>query len=120
MAVEQIKRNSTEFKDVKKILDKHARLASRKKLILLYTLKPYETIKDKVLLNEQKKESTVLYDMSYRIILEYFNDNTKKLFREGKEALYYFKSSGKSKWIELPFEFTGKLKTQLFPLRIIS
>jgi hypothetical protein len=112
-----VRRNSTEFNSVKKILKSYSKKKNSKKLILLYALKPGEELEEKVLLNKLKKDSEVLYNMSYESILLYLEDPSKKLFRDGEKPFYYFKSSSKSDWHEFPFEFTGILKKQLFPLK---
>jgi hypothetical protein len=118
--VEIIKRGSTEFKDVKKILTEFRDKPTRKKLIRLYALKPSEDLDKKILLNNVQKDSQFIYDMNYSSILDHFEDRSHKLYREGKKPFYYFKFSAKSDWIKLPFEFTGKLKKKLFPLRIVK
>ncbi|MBA3663228.1 MAG: hypothetical protein H0W61_03345 [Bacteroidetes bacterium] len=115
LKMEQIKRNSREFKVVKELLVDYAESATRKKVIKLYALKPYQSLEERILINDLKKDVAILYDLSYESILEYIRDRSKKLFREDKVALYYFKSSSKSKWIEYPFELTGKLKKQVMP-----
>jgi hypothetical protein len=112
-----IKRNSREFLDVKKLIEEYADKPSRKKLILLYSLKPAQKLKDRILINSLAENSDTLYEMHYGSLLDYFSDKAQKLYREDKEALYYFKNSPASTWLQLPFEFKGKLKTRLFPLR---
>ena len=114
-----IKRNSTEFKEVKAILEDYENKPARRRLIRLYAIKPTERIDGMILINNQKQNAGVLYNMQYATILEYFWDKSEKLYREDKKALYYFKSSPASNWIKVPFEFTGKLKKQLFPLRVV-
>jgi hypothetical protein len=116
---EAIKRNSTEFGDVEALMKEYAHKASRKKLIRLYALKPMEALDEKILLNTVKPNGDILYDMNYNSILEHFDDRGHKLYREGRHPLYYFKTSAKSNWMKLPFEFTGKLKKQLFPLKVV-
>jgi hypothetical protein len=111
-----VRRNSTEFNSIKKVLKNYSKKKERKKLIHLYALKPGEDLDDKVLINTLKKDSEVLYSMNYESILMYLDDLSKKLFRDGEKPFYYFKSSAKSDWLEFPFEFTGILKKQLFPL----
>jgi hypothetical protein len=116
---EAIKRNSTEFKDVEKLVRDYEKKPSRKKLIRLYALRPTESLDEKVLVNNRKSDGDVLYDLNYSSILEHFSDRSHKLYRAGRKPLYYFKTSAKSSWCKLPFEFTGKLKTQLFPLKVV-
>ena len=116
---EAIKRNSTEFRDVETLMKDYAHKTSRKKLIRLYALKPMETLHEKILLNTVKPDGDILYDMSYNSILDHFNDRSHKLYRVGRQPFYYFKTSAKSKWMKYPFEFTGNLKKQLFPLRVV-
>jgi hypothetical protein len=115
----QVKRNSTEFKDVRSILEEYENKPTRKRLIKLYAIKPTEKIEDMILINTLKQNADVLYNMQYATILEYFWDKAEKLYREDKKMIYYFKSSPGSDWIKVPFEFTGKLKKELFPLRVI-
>lgn len=115
--MEQIKRNSREFKEVKKLIEEYESKNMRKRLIMLYSLKPSEDLSAKVLLNKSKSAS-VFFDLTYHALLEYFNDSKKKLFRQGNKPLYYFKNSALSKFIEMPFELKGKLKDHLFPLKV--
>jgi hypothetical protein len=115
-----IKRNSREFKDIREIFDDYEKDPARKRLILLYSVKPYEDIGQSVLLNTLKKDAAVLYQMNYETVTEYLRDRSKKLFRENDKAVYFFKSSVKSKWIEFPFELTGKLKKHVFPLKQVK
>ena len=117
--MEQIKRNSTEFKQVKEFIEDESEKPVRKRLVKLYALKPSDDLDEKVLLNEVKENGLVIYDLAYESLRDYFRDKTKKLFREEK-GLYYFKSSAVSKWKEVPFEFTCKLKKQLFPLKRVK
>ena len=115
-----IKRNTTEFREVRDILEEYAEKPSRKKLILLYALKPSEKLKDKVLINGLAENADTLYDMYYDSLLGQFADKAQKLYREEKEPLYYFRGSPESDWLRLPFEFKGKLRTRLFPLRRVE
>ncbi len=115
-----IKRNSTEFKEVKGILEDYEKNAARKRLIKLYALKPTEKLEEATLINTLKQNAGVLYDMQYAAILETFWNKDDKLYREDKKALYYFKSSPKSDWMKNPFELTGKLKKQVFPLSVVK
>lgn len=115
-----IKRNSREFKDIKEIFDDYANLKSGKKWIRLFSLKPYETLEHKILINDLKNAGDALYSINYDTILDYLRDRSKKLFRQDDSAVYYFKSSQKSKWIEFPFELTGKLKKKVMPLKVLS
>jgi hypothetical protein len=114
-----IKRNSTEFKQLRRAFEEYSKKPSRKKLIRLYALKPSETLDEKILLNTLKKDGEILYEMSYNSILEYFMNPSEKLYREEKEPLYYFKSSPRDSWIKFPFELAGKLKKEFFPLSVV-
>jgi hypothetical protein len=116
----QVKRNSSEFRQVKSLLEDYENKATRKKLIKLYALKPTEKEDEMILINTLKQNAAVLYDMQYATILEYFWDKAEKLYRDDKKPLYYFKDSPKSDWLKVPFEFTGKLKRQVFPLRVVK
>jgi len=118
--MEQIKRNTTEFKAVKEAIDDYANKKTRKKYIRLYSLKPSMTVDEKVLINDLKENVDVIYDLNYEQIADYLRDRTKKLFRDPKSPFYVFKTSAKSKWMEFPFEFTGKLKKQVFPLKRVK
>lgn len=75
-----IKRNSREFKDIKEIFDDYEFDAARKKLILLYSLKAYESLDKKVLLNKLKGSEAVVYQMSYENVKDYLRDRSKKYF----------------------------------------
>jgi len=116
--MEQVKRNSREFKDVKDLIVKYVTKSTRKKLIMLYAIKPAQSLSEKILINTDKN-AEAFYDLTYDLLLNYLDDTRKKLFRKKhNEPFYYFKTTTKSKYIELPFEFTGKLKQYLFPLKI--
>jgi hypothetical protein len=118
--MELIKRNSTEFNDVEKLIRQYVGKPAAKKLIYLYALKPGEPLEKKILINKLKENGDVLYGINYNTILDYFEDKSEKLFREGnRKPFYYFKTSLKSDWIKYPFEFTGRLKKQLFPLKVV-
>ncbi|MCE3259081.1 MAG: hypothetical protein K0S12_722 [Bacteroidetes bacterium] len=108
--MQQIKRNSDEFKTVKKIITDPSNKAARMRSILLYSLKSENSLEDAVILNKEKKNAAVLYNLAYESLQTYFDDTSKKLFRDEKEDIYYFKSSAKSKWMEFPFSFKGKFK----------
>jgi hypothetical protein len=112
--MQQIKRNSREFKDVKEIIDEYKDDPTRKKLIRLYSLKPLEKLENKELIKSQTKNAAVVYDLNYELITEYLRDRNKKLFREDAAPLYYFKTSATSPLTEQPFELTGKLKKRAF------
>ncbi|MDF2453727.1 MAG: hypothetical protein K0S26_3231 [Bacteroidota bacterium] len=111
-----IKRNTPEFKEVKNLVSEYTDSSSAKKYILLYSMKPYQELKEKILLNTVKKDGAILYSLAYDSLREYICSNTKKLFREEKESIYYFKTSSASASIELPFAFAGKLKKSLSKL----
>lgn len=115
----QIKRNSKEFKEVREIVGDYEEVSGRKRWILLYALKPYQTLSDRILLNQRKQNAEVLYNLAYNSLLDYFRDHTKKLFRDERTGVYYFKSNAHSKWMEVPFELTGKLKKQVHPLTVV-
>jgi hypothetical protein len=108
-----VKKNTAEYKAIKAAIaeldDKPLRLRS----ILLYALKPYHSLNEVVLLNDQALNRAVMYELAYESLREYFNNKSKKLFRDTEKDLYYFKSSAVSKWIESPFSFAGKLSKQI-------
>lgn len=114
--MEAVKRNSEEFKDIKEIFDDYA-ARPPKSMIRLYSLKPYQRLDDRILLNKPGRDAAVIYQLCYDSVMQYFRDRSKKLFRESDKPLYYFKGSAKSKWIELPFEIAGALKKKVFPLK---
>lgn len=109
----QIKRNTTEYKEIKKIISDNINKTSRTRSILLYALKPYHSLKELILLNNQKANTAIIYDLAYHTLSGYFNNNSKKLFRDKDNKTYFFKSSINSKWIEVPFSFKGKLNEQV-------
>jgi hypothetical protein len=96
----------------------YSNLPARKKWILLYSLRSYSQLRERVLLNTVKKDNEVLYDLAYDSLSEYIHNTNKKLFRDEQENIYYFKTNSKSTSIELPFEFTGKLKKALSKLLV--
>jgi len=114
-----VKRNSTEFKEIKNIFDDYENNAARKRLIRLYALKPTGSLEEMVLINTLKQNAGVIYDLQYATIMEYLRDRKEKLYREDKKALYYFKHSPGSDWLKAPFELTGHLKKEVFPLSVV-
>jgi hypothetical protein len=118
--MQQIKRNSREFKDVKSLIEEYAESKSVKKFIRLYAIKPHQKLEEAVLLNELKKDRDALYNLYYASLMDHLSNTAKKLFRDKEAPFYYFKSSAKSRFKELPFEFTGKLKKQIFPLERVK
>ncbi|MEO6305783.1 MAG: hypothetical protein ABIP51_21720, partial [Bacteroidia bacterium] len=94
----QIKRNSKEFKEVQEIISDYAEVSGRKRWILLYALKPHQTLSARILLNTRKQDSEVLYKLAYDSLTDYFKDRSKKLFRDQKTGVYYFKTNAASKW----------------------
>ena len=117
--VPQIRRNTEEFAQVATLLHDYHNDPGRKKLILLYALKPSQKIGERILINKLKQNAATLYDMSYESILQYLDDRSQKLYRENETPLYYFMSSASSTWIKFPFEFTGKLKKKVLPLSVV-
>jgi hypothetical protein len=116
----QVKRNSSEFKEVKEILEAYEKNGARKRAIRLYALKPFESLEKKILINDVKKDKEVIYAITYDTLLEYVRFNKeKKLFREN-DGLYYFKSNAKSKWMEFPFELSPALKRRVRPLAVVK
>lgn len=101
----QIKRNSPEFRAVRDFINDHVDDAGRKKKIRLYSLKPSEALKNRILIR-----SSIIYDLQFEVLLFNLLDAKHKLFRNEKSGLYYFKSSAESKFIELPFEIIGKME----------
>ncbi len=118
--MKQVRRNTPEFKQVAEILETYRKSPQRKKLINLYALKPSQELEEKVLLNKLKKDAATLYDMNFDSILQYLGNKAEKLYRDKNIPLYFFKSSPQSKWLKVPFEFTGKLRKQLFPLSVVK
>jgi hypothetical protein len=109
-----IKRNTPEFKAIKTLISDYTDKATAKKFILLYSVKSYQSLDEKILLNTLKKDSSVLYALAYDSLREYIFSKNKRLFRE--DSVYYFKSNSDAKAIEQPFAFKGKLKKELAPL----
>ncbi len=114
-----VKRNSTEFKTIKTLLEENKGKAGIKRQVVLYALKPGEKLNQKVSLNALKKDAATLYQMQYGTLLESFSDKDLKLYRENKETLYYFKSSPASTWLQMPFELKGAFKKQVMPLSVV-
>jgi len=115
-----VKRNSREFKELKEVFEDYEKNPARKRLIRLFALKPSEKLEKRVSINDLKVNRDVLYEMNYQAILEYFVNRDLKLYREDKQALYYFKKGPGSDWMEYPFELLGKLKKKFFPLKKIK
>lgn len=107
----QVKRNTAEYKAIRALISEYAKKPSRMRSILLYALKPYHSLKEIILLNQQKANTAVVYDMAYDTLSAYFHNSSKKLFRDS--GIYFFKSNANSKWMEAPFSFKGKLNTQV-------
>lgn len=111
----QVKRNSAEFKKIREILLELADKPERRKSVKLFAIRAYEGLDKRILI-----KSAIIYDINYETIVDYISLNkSKKLFRKEKEDVYYFKSSAKSKWIEFPFLFTGKLNRSIPRLKIV-
>jgi hypothetical protein len=115
----QIKRNSREFKDLKELLSEVSEKPTRKKYLLLYSLKDGSNIDERVLINQADK-SGVVFELTLQSVLAYMRDRRKKLFRKERSALYAFKDSAASEWMEFPFELKGPYKKEIFPLRVIK
>jgi hypothetical protein len=109
----QVKRTTAEYKIIKSIIADYNDNPTRSRSILLYTIKPYHSLKDAVLLNTQKINKVIIYDLAYESVVEYFKNNSKKLFRDSELNMYYFKSSATSKWIESPFSFKGPISKEV-------
>ncbi len=109
----QVKRNTAEYKEIKKNISENLKKSSRVRSILVYALKPYHSLNEIILLNKQKTNAAIMYDLAYHTLSGYFNNSSKKLFRDQDKNIYFFKSSATSKWIEVPFAFVGKLKLQV-------
>jgi hypothetical protein len=114
-----IKRHTAEFKAIKTMITDYVDVPLRKRWILIYTQRSYSKLENKILLNTVKKDSDILYSLAYDSLHEYMHSKNKKLFREEKGNIYYFKSSSLSKMIEMPFEFAGKLKKELSKVLVI-
>lgn len=110
-----IKRNSPEFKAISRIVEEQAALPSRKRVIRLYTLKPYHKLSERVPLNVPGIESAIVYDLAYEGLQQYLLARNKKLFYDEQEAMFYFKSNALVKWMELPFGFAGKAAKEVTP-----
>ena len=111
--MELVKRNTREFKVIKSIISDHMEIPGRRRWIRLYSLKPYHGLKDAILLNNQKENPGVLYDLAYDSLHDYIFTRSEKLYKDEDLGFYYFKRSPASKWIEMPFSFAGKLKKQV-------
>jgi hypothetical protein len=108
-----IKRNSREFKEIKSIVSDYEDIGGRRRWIRLYSIKPYHTLKEAVLLNEQGENTEALYNLAYDSLHDYLFNRSEKLYKDEDTGLYFFKRSPQSKWLEMPFSFTGKLKKQI-------
>jgi hypothetical protein len=86
--MQQIKRNSDEFKTVKKIVTDPSNKAARMRSILLYALKSENSLEDAVILNKEKKNAAVLYNLAYESLQTYFDDTSKKLFRDERRKIF--------------------------------
>jgi hypothetical protein len=113
-----IKRHTAEFKAIKAMISEYADVPLRKRWILIYSHKSYSKLENKVLLNTVKKDSDVLYSLAYNSLYDYVHSKSKKLFRNEKDQVYYFKSNSMSTTIEMPFELKGKLKKELSKLLV--
>ena len=110
-----VKRNSPQFKAIKRIVADHTDLPARKRAIRLYTIKPYHKLSERVLLNSLGSGSAVLYDLAYDSMQEYLLNKNKKLFYDEDEDVFYFKSNALVKWMELPFGFATKFRREATP-----
>jgi hypothetical protein len=98
-----VKRNSAEFKAVREFVNDHPGGSA----IRIYSIKPYEQLKDRVLLKRKSSDDKVVYDLELDQLRFNLLDRKRKLFRDPESGIYFFKSSGRSKFIELPFEVRG-------------
>lgn len=111
-----VKRNGAEFKAIKEIVSDYSELAGRRRWIQLYSLKPYHSLKEAVLLNKEP-DADILYNIAYDSLHYYIYNRSEKLYCDGNSGIYFFKKGPHSKWIEQPFAFAGKLLKQLKPLQ---
>src|SRR6185503_17552447 len=87
-----VKRNSAEFKEIKEIVSDYSDLAGRRRWILLYSLKPYHSLKVAVLLNKEP-DADVIYNLAYDSLHDYIYNRSEKLYRDEDSGIYYFKKS---------------------------
>jgi len=99
---ELIKRNSKEFKKLRDDLDEILDDPKKLKKLKLFSLKPYQSVDERIALRLTNKQEKVIYDLQLDALKFNLLDSKHKLFREGK--LYFFKSSSKSEYVEVPFE----------------
>jgi hypothetical protein len=98
-----VKRNSAEFKSIREFVNDHPDGHA----IKLYSLKPYEQLKDRVLLKRKSSDDKVIYELELDQLRFNLLDPKRKLFRDDGTGIYFFKESAKSKFIEVPFELKG-------------
>jgi hypothetical protein len=73
----QVKRNTKEYKVIKTIIVDYIDNPIRIRSILLYAIKPYHSLKDVVLLNTQKINKVIMYELAYESLTEYLRTTLK-------------------------------------------
>jgi hypothetical protein len=100
-----IKRNSAEFKSVRDFVNDAAESRNRRKLVKIYSLKPSEDLSKKKIIPASGASNEVIYELAFDNLLFNLLDAKHKLCKDGD--IYYFKSSEKSGFIELPFKISN-------------
>jgi hypothetical protein len=108
--MKSIRRNTAEFRELRDLINDLAEDARRHEKVHLYSLKPSEELSEKVLLPYRSAADKVIYDLAFETLLFNMLDAGHKLFYDEKEKVYYFKTSGSSKFIDLPFRISGSKK----------
>jgi hypothetical protein len=105
-----IRRNTPEFRKLRDQLNELTDDPKRHEKVQLYSLKPSEELSKKVLLSHRSAAGKVIYDLAFETLLFNIIDAGHKLFYDEEEKVYYFKTSGSSKFIDLPFRISGLKK----------
>jgi hypothetical protein len=107
--VELVKRASPEFQRIQAFLEKNVNRSGRFRSVKLFSVKPYQALGEKELINTTSANGKIIYDLTFESLLQLLKDKRKKLFKE-KAGFYFFKSSSRSRYIEQPFQIKRKIK----------
>jgi bifunctional non-homologous end joining protein LigD len=103
-----IRKNSKEFKAIKKIFSHYENLKERDKLIKLFITKVGHSLNDKIEIDSLKKKKEFYYNLTYDAIINNLNSQSHQLFTNN-EGLYFFHSSLDKSWDQTPFYLDQKL-----------
>lgn len=108
-----VRRNSREFRAVLKLLKHLSHHPAEAKQLKLYALKAPGHLESRVAIDPRQGTQKIAYELSFKSILAYLEDPSRKLYRARDKLLYFFKINPSDPLVEFPFEIPGKLRTEL-------